>query len=375
MKKTDRRHQLQQNELVRLIQQTSEATKAYLPIIGGAITLVVVVGLVYYFVAGRTDEQLGIISNEYIEAVETGRQNKLIDLTNKETDSPIPIYALMSIADLQLSNGSSLQSIMLRRDAVRKNLNQAIGNYTDVADRTDDVLLKQKAIYNRARAREILAFITPASPSDKTSLIARARADYQEIIDTWKDSFYANRAEKQLKLLNEKNTDNLASTAGFLAWLPDYKYKSIFTGGGTGSSVESLPYYPEIMKLPKTIEEALLLPIAKDTNTDSKTDDSKTDGSKTDDSKTDGSKTDGSKTDDSKTDGSKTDGSKTDDSKTDKSDTKLDDKKTSPENPADVKKPTTNNTKPEDKKTTEKNNAEKKSDDTIKKPAEKKSEK
>ena len=150
--KTERRHELRNNDLAHLLGRQIDLLKPYARAIVGLLLVgsVAVVASLYY--SNRSIASRGEGWQEYYEAVEAGNEQFLRELALRRAGSEVGLWALRTVAEGQLAEGSR----MLFDDRERANelLSEAQGNYEQVVQGASLPLLKRQALFGLAQSYE-----------------------------------------------------------------------------------------------------------------------------------------------------------------------------------------------------------------------------
>ncbi|HZZ72818.1 MAG TPA: hypothetical protein VFE24_11235 [Pirellulales bacterium] len=183
--KTERRHELQSNELATWINKHSKSIEPYFKVILGVLIAGVVVALAYTFISNRTQAKEAAEWDKFFE----GSKESLGGITERySANSALGVMARLAIADTNLQDG--LASLFKDRGEANKNLKLALDDYTTVASDSQDVVLVQLAHCGKAKAEEAL------------NELDAARKDYQFLVDQGKDAIFADYAKQRLTELN-----------------------------------------------------------------------------------------------------------------------------------------------------------------------------
>ncbi len=238
--KTQRRHELQTNELADWLGKHIDQVKPYTQwIVGGVILVVVLIGVFIYF-SREQSKQTATAWSAYVAATLGDRKPEdFAGVASKYGDSRAGAWAMQLEADLHLEEGSRL--IYTDREEARDRLNKAKEKYEQVLKRVgDDAMLKGRARFGLAQAYECLGELK------------KANEQYEKLAEENKDTIVGQAAEQALVRLKKESTEKfyyeLANyvppesseydpTLDFLPDRPDLSYP----GGDEGERAASAP--------------------------------------------------------------------------------------------------------------------------------------
>lgn len=209
--KTERRHELETNDLADWLGQSIERTRPYFTAItAGVVAVVVIVGAVAVL-RYRSQVRQSEGWDRYQGAMLSGDSAALEGVANEFSGTPVGVWARLQIADAHLINGTS--ALFTDREQARSELLKAVDAFKAARDETRTPLLAQRAWFGLARAHESL------------DELDRAREAYQAIIDRWPESALAEASKSRLDDLNRD------STKRFYDWFAQQSPSPITTGG------------------------------------------------------------------------------------------------------------------------------------------------
>ena len=190
--KTERRHELETNQLANSLGHWADAVRPYTNTILISILLVVVGTAVFAVAQRRTAAGTAAAWDEYFAALSRVDRLKLEDLGDIHAGTPVGWWSLCMAAELGLNEGSNV----LFRDKVlaRDILDRAADRYQQVLGETRDPALVKQASFGLARVHECLGEIK------------KAEEEYQAIASKWHDTPVAIDAEQRLKDLQRPET-------------------------------------------------------------------------------------------------------------------------------------------------------------------------
>ncbi len=186
--KSERRHELQHNQLADTLGRWVVKLKPHAQLIAGVVVLLLVLGLAYAYVNGKSEASAAAGWDQYFEALDANDRGRLTEITEKFPGTSVAIWSRVVAADMALSDGCL--ALFSNKAEGRDLLRQAINNYQTVLNETTDDTLTQRALYGLGRGHEALASLDD---------LKKARADYQKLFDGWPDGVYAEVAKQRLR--------------------------------------------------------------------------------------------------------------------------------------------------------------------------------
>lgn len=188
--KTERRHELQTNQLADLIGSTVETAKPFTKIVAGAlVAIAVIVGATWYL-----NRQSAAAQAEGWDLLnQASSPEELQNVATQYAGTPAGTWARMRLADVQLGGG--VEALFNDRAEANSELRRAKDNYNQVLnERGASELAQQRAAQGVARAAEALNELPAASEM------------YQTIIERWPDSAFADMARRRVADLDRRST-------------------------------------------------------------------------------------------------------------------------------------------------------------------------
>ena len=222
--KTDRRHELQTNELADWMGKLIEGAKPYVRLIVGGVGLVLILSGMYLYSSQQKNTQQIEGWNEYYverEAALAMRDNgivpggwdrtnleKLEDLATRYKDTKVGRWAKLTVAEIEQDNGN--REIWDDRSESRKLLDEADDRYNEVLNTAEHPFLKQRAILGLAQAFEA-----------RNDLL-EAKKQYQAVenlVESGGDATIGELASSAIERLNGQDE--------FYAWFFDQQPKPV----------------------------------------------------------------------------------------------------------------------------------------------------
>jgi hypothetical protein len=205
--KTSRRHELQTNELADSLARWIEMVKPYSRAALAAVLAIVVIIFAWSYLSAQRSRKTAEGWTAIFDAANAADpREELADVAARYAGSPVGQWARVSLADLQLDQGTN--RLLVDRAAARDELRQAAEAYRAVLIEAREPMLLQRATFGLARAHEALG-----TPTELES----ARTEYRSIAEKWPDSPYAKDAARRAADLDQ------AATKNFYDWLARYE--------------------------------------------------------------------------------------------------------------------------------------------------------
>ncbi len=196
--KTQRRHELQTNELADWLGKKIEAIRPYTKaMLGVAVVLAAGLFAVFFLSTHKSREQASSWQQLYASMLARD-VDKLEQLAQENGDSAAGLWAAQNAANVLFEEGTRL--LHIDRANANRQLGRARNAYQSVIDQTQDDLLKPRAILGLAQCYEAL------------NNFAEADKQYSRVIEGWPGTAVAALARERRAFLQQ------SSTREFLAW-------------------------------------------------------------------------------------------------------------------------------------------------------------
>lgn len=232
--KTERRHELQTNELADWIGTKAKDWQPYAKtILGVAIALVAAI-FAMSFLYAQTSRNRAAAWTNFFTAASSRNPAALDEVANANGDSMTGLWATQKAADLRLEQGS--QMLHVSRESAAGQFNLALNGYRTVYEAADDMFLKSRAMFGMAQCYESL--------NDPQEAIKQ----YEQIEQLWPDSAEADIAKQRRSFLQRPETRE------FMKWFDNQEPVVGLPPSTGGSNIPSiyddLPASPPAMSLP-----------------------------------------------------------------------------------------------------------------------------
>ncbi|HBU38483.1 MAG TPA: hypothetical protein DEB70_11860 [Planctomycetaceae bacterium] len=194
--KSERRHELRENDLADSVEQLSERLRPYVtPILSVAIGVLVLV-LVGLFVSSRWEATRSESWDTCLSALVTGDQEGFREVIIRYPGTPAAQWSELILADRNLSEATDLLFTKLNpeNDVARERLETAAAAYVDVLSQRPTGMVAERATMGLAKARESLGDLD------------QARRGYEAVADEFPASPMANLAAEHAEDLAQDKT-------------------------------------------------------------------------------------------------------------------------------------------------------------------------
>ena len=191
--KTERRHELQKNDLADWLGKHIDQIRPYSKVLMGVVLLAAAGAVAGMFI--RRDQAIRDRQswNDYYEAFGQRDVDALQEVAERHPGTEAAIWASQAAADVQLAQG--IGDLYVSRDSAKKALEAAQKGYETVEALARDEMLKQRAWFGLAQVYESL------------SDIPKARDYYNRLATNAPESALGREAKRRLETLNEDATE------------------------------------------------------------------------------------------------------------------------------------------------------------------------
>lgn len=209
--KSERRHELQQNELAQQVGKLTEEVRPYTNLIIGTAVVVVVGSLVWAYISGTRQAEREMAWSQFQDAILTEDADELLAVAKQNQGTKAGYWALQTAADIKANEGAAL--VFTEKELAQENLIAARDHYEKVTQATvDDELLSQRAWLGLGKAEESLYGVTGDASHQEA-----AQKAYEKITTTWPESGVAEVAQSRIDFLAMNDSQQ------FYNWLAEYK--------------------------------------------------------------------------------------------------------------------------------------------------------
>ncbi len=227
--KTERRHELQTNELANWLgNATLFVERNARAVVGGVVALAIIL-IAYFYLTSESEAKRSAGWDQYFRAMQTNDVTELNDIVTNFDGSPVAAWSRLALADDNLIAGTN--DLFTNRAIANDRLRAAATDYEEVVRSSaaaKEQLLKQRATMGLARTYESL------------NELGKARELYWELADEkrWEPPLYAAMSAQRLANLDQ------ASTKEFYDWFARLQPTPATAAPGTPLDLEKLPDEP-----------------------------------------------------------------------------------------------------------------------------------
>ena len=226
--KTERRHELQTNDLATWLGEAIKTTEKYSRAIMATIVAAIVLIGLYFYQSRQSAAREAKVWNAYFRAFDVGGPKEMEEIAVKQGDTLAGRWARLSLADTQLAQGAS--QLFDNKATAIESLQKAADNYSQLKQTAREPGVLELATLGLARTYEAQGKLEPA------------RSEYKLFLSKYPSSAFAELAQGRLTDLERK------STKEFYDWFALQEKKSPVLGE-PGTPGHKLPF--DIDSLPK----------------------------------------------------------------------------------------------------------------------------
>ncbi|MFO0904420.1 MAG: hypothetical protein U0939_15555 [Pirellulales bacterium] len=206
--KSERRHELQTNELADWVGHQIDKIAPYSKAILGGIVAVVVAAIAFAIISYQQQTAAGLAWQSYLGALMErdvdSQVANLEEVASREGNTPAGIWAQQTQADLDLDRASRM--LFTNRDEALKVLDRAQKSYENV----EQAAAKNPALLERARFGLGQVFECQGS-------LEKAKAKYEQVSKAGTSDAFTKQAKKRLEAIQDPKV------ADFYAWFEKQK--------------------------------------------------------------------------------------------------------------------------------------------------------
>ncbi len=212
--KSERRHELQTNQLLDWLEKVFKRIEPYWKMIVAVVLLVLVTGMVYSWWAEESSAEQSKRWNQLFAVmgkVESS-PDELEAIAKEFPDTEVACWAHVMAGDMRLRAGC--RALFVNKGDAEAELRDGVDNYRNALEGRHP-MLRQRATFGLARALEAQRELDDA------------RERYKEVVETWPDGTYAVMAARRLEDLGKMSTKKWYDDFGKFEPAPSY-----FDGAG-----------------------------------------------------------------------------------------------------------------------------------------------
>jgi tetratricopeptide (TPR) repeat protein len=235
--KSQRRHELEQNELADWLAQNIAAIRPYQNMFLGIVVLLALGGMCYAWWSRQASSQVVQASDLLYSAVGSGNPAALVDVATKFPNTDVAQFANVAAADLLLDNGCN--TLFSNKATARERLRKAIELYTAVLKQSPAAMIAERATFGRGRAREALGEL------------GEARGDYDNVVKTWPEGTFAAAAATRLRDIDRPAIKEMYDKFAKFDPKPDFSSEPGTPGKRPEFNADTLPEEGPVFDAPK----------------------------------------------------------------------------------------------------------------------------
>ena len=225
--KTERRHELQTNELAIWLKDFLEKIGPHRNLILGLVVIALAAVIVIAQLARRSEQKKATAWSSYFQAAESRETASFEKVANTFSGTKAGDWARQSAAISNLESGTRLA--FSDKEASKKSLANAKEGFATVLKSSSDLILKKRALVGLAQAHEALGEFSDAIDS------------YKKVAEQYPDSVMSKMADEQIARLENP------STKAFQDWFEKQEpEKSPLNNPGLFDNMNNLPGDPDI---------------------------------------------------------------------------------------------------------------------------------
>ena len=205
--KTERRHELQQNDLAVWLAKVNTAIEPYSKLIAIVLLAIFVLTVVVSFMSTRDQEQRSESTLNLIQATGAQEADELLRVSDRYTGTAAGEWAKLYQGLQYVSQG--IEALYTDRENAQELLTDATTVLNDAAGSSNDTLLKSRANLGLAQAAESLGNVDDAIKA------------YEQVVAINESEAMVKRAEDRIKTLSSPKTQE------FLAWFADQNFAAV----------------------------------------------------------------------------------------------------------------------------------------------------
>ncbi|MCO6456361.1 MAG: hypothetical protein J5I93_13765, partial [Pirellulaceae bacterium] len=229
--KTERRHELQTNQLADWLGRNLEGIQPYFKSIVAVGLLLLAALFGYLIITSSQTSRLGNSWAAFLAAFGQRDAKQLDRVAESNQGTVAGLWARQSLADIKLASGSS--QMYQDRDAAAEDLEAAAKAYRAVIEQAaQDAMLRQRALLGLAQASECLSILT-RNESNNQKYLDEARQSYKQLAQDAAKTAIGQVAAKRLALL-ENLSQSSTDQENWYLWLANQELPSPPLGGDPG---------------------------------------------------------------------------------------------------------------------------------------------
>lgn len=246
--KSERRHELQHNELADWIARSYETVRPYGNAILAAVAVVCLVAIGWLWWSRQSAADSATAWNSLYLAQVNNNPDDLVELASSHPDTNVGHWAAVVAGDMYLATGC--EQLFTNKATAAQDLRKAVDSYLRVLQSSQTASLRERATFGLARAYEALS-----GTRQSQGELDKAVETYQTLVEKWPNGAYTEVGKQRLADLQRP------ATKQFYDKFAQYDPKPAFTeqpdtpGEKLPFSTEALPDFSSLPKLDADTEE------------------------------------------------------------------------------------------------------------------------
>ncbi|NUQ61334.1 MAG: hypothetical protein HUU20_02530 [Pirellulales bacterium] len=239
--KSERRHELQHNELAAWITRSFETVRPYGNAVVGAIAVVCLVAIGWIWWSRQSAADDASAWNNVYQAQVGNNPAALMEVAESHPDANVGQWAAAVAGDMFLVSGC--EQLFTNKATAAQELRKAVESYLVVLKNSQSPTLRERATFGLARAYESLS-----GTRQSQGELDRAIESYQTLLDKWPDGAYTELARQRLTDLQRPATKQFYDKFAQYDPKPAYTEQPGTPGEKLPFSTEALPDFSELPK-------------------------------------------------------------------------------------------------------------------------------
>lgn len=195
--KSERRHELQHNQLGEWLNNALVTVKPFQNIILASLVLIVVVAGMSAWWMRESAAKTAEAWDSFFNAFATGNVEQFDEVAAQAAGTGVDNWSRIVAGDLALGQGC--QGLFSDKATASEDLRKAVEQYMAVLKQTKQPMLRQRATFGLARAYEALG-----GTRQSQGELDKAIEQYQKLVDTWPEGAYAKLAARRLEAIQSQ---------------------------------------------------------------------------------------------------------------------------------------------------------------------------
>lgn len=248
--KSERRHELQHNELADWIGRSYESVRPYANLVLLLVALGLLVAAAWIWWSRQASAGQAVAWNELYRAQLNGSPAEVQQVAENHPNTDVAHWATAIAGDMYLATGC--EQLFTNKATAAQDLRKAVDSYLTVLNESQTPMLRERATFGLARAYEALS-----GTRQSQGELDKAIENYRTVVEKWPNGAYTEIATQRLEDLQR------SATKQFYDKFAQYDPKPAYTEQ-PGTPGEKLPFstdaLPDFSDLPKAPDETVKPP-------------------------------------------------------------------------------------------------------------------